>query len=235
MSRMNHGPLTRTKGKLGGVVFQQYEGMQIAREYQPNVKNPQSQKQTIQRAKFKLASQIVAEFATIINERLAKLSIYGRIRRGAAVSAIVSAAATEGAEAAGISMNEVATAINARSMNDIESPVVTETPGTGIAVTAAEGDIVAVVMVGYDEDGSYISRVDSTYTADGSAQSIGVVSANNNNYMVVALRANTEVGRATISNLTTNTANFFNEVSRAVNNGDIWISNIVGGSVLGTA
>ena len=89
MARQNHGPLSRAKGKLGGVVYQQYEGMQISREYQPVVKNPQTTKQVENRAKFKLSSQITAQFFDVLNIRLAKLSIYTRKRRGASVNSII--------------------------------------------------------------------------------------------------------------------------------------------------
>lgn len=60
MARFNHGIFTKTKGKLGGVVFQQYEGLQIGKEYQPNVMNPSTVPQVASRACFALASKVTA-------------------------------------------------------------------------------------------------------------------------------------------------------------------------------
>lgn len=65
MARFNHSPLTRAVNKLGGIVFQQYDGMQIGREYQPNVKNPRTVAQTENRMRFKLASQLNALLAPL--------------------------------------------------------------------------------------------------------------------------------------------------------------------------
>lgn len=57
MAKFNHGVFTKTRGKLGGVVFQQYEGMQIGKEYQPVVKNPNAPEQIATRSRFSLASK----------------------------------------------------------------------------------------------------------------------------------------------------------------------------------
>lgn len=47
-------------GKMGSAVFRQRGGQTIASQYQPIVKNPNSEGQQIQRAKFKLMSQLAA-------------------------------------------------------------------------------------------------------------------------------------------------------------------------------
>ena len=64
-------------GKMGSAVFRQSGGKTIASQYQPIVKNPNSEGQQGQRAKFKLMSQLAAimsrGFGTMgINERPAR-------------------------------------------------------------------------------------------------------------------------------------------------------------------
>ena len=53
-------------GKVADVVMCVRNGEQIARKYQPIVSNPKSVKQTQNRAKLKLASQLSAVFAPVI-------------------------------------------------------------------------------------------------------------------------------------------------------------------------
>lgn len=83
MARFNHGALSRAVNKLGGVVFQQYEGMQIGKEYQPNVKNPNTEAQFQQRAMFSLASKVNALIYPFLGPvEKANGIIYTRFQRG---------------------------------------------------------------------------------------------------------------------------------------------------------
>ena len=229
MARQNHGPLSRAKGKLGGVVYQQYEGMQISREYQPVVKNPQTKKQTENRAKFKSASQIVAQFSEIFNVRLAKLSIYARKRRGAALNAIYKVVEVEPTSATTLFEN-VLRDVNAKSMASIAAPVMGTGEGNTLTITATTGDVVTYIGASYDSSGKLISREVETYTSDGTAKQV-TPNANANSYalMVVAVRATTEDGRATLGNISGNNNQFLLNISRVVADGDVEISDIVGG------
>lgn len=56
----------KINGKIGGVVFSTSGGIQITREYNPNVANPNTQAQVNQRARMKLMSQISATMAPVI-------------------------------------------------------------------------------------------------------------------------------------------------------------------------
>lgn len=56
----------KVTGKIGGVVYSTSAGAIIAREYNPNVANPNTSKQVDQRAKMKLMSQIAAALAPVI-------------------------------------------------------------------------------------------------------------------------------------------------------------------------
>lgn len=53
-------------GKLGNIVVSQVGGETIARDYQPNVSNPNTQMQVNQRGRFKLMAQIAAALAPVI-------------------------------------------------------------------------------------------------------------------------------------------------------------------------
>lgn len=238
MARQNHGPLTRAKGKLGGVVYQQYEGMQIAREYQPNVKNPQTETQTENRAKFKLSSQIVSQFQFVLIERLSKRSIYTRTKRADAVSAIYSVVSTSTPENPQVLVTDVVSAINAKSIQDFEAPTTASGPNGVINVTAASGDVVFVTVVGYNADGSFYGKTDEKYTSDGTAKSFNAVSSNSNVLMVCALRATTDAGRATLENAElsgtgSQGAKWGVAISRGIAAGDILVSALNGAYLAG--
>lgn len=59
-------PLSKGSGKLGATVFAVNSGVQIAREYQPKVSNPNTEAQQDTRARFKLMSQLSAIMAPVI-------------------------------------------------------------------------------------------------------------------------------------------------------------------------
>lgn len=56
----------KTTGKIGSIVFATSGGQTIAREYNPNVSNPNTQAQVNQRARMKLMSQLSAALAPVI-------------------------------------------------------------------------------------------------------------------------------------------------------------------------
>lgn len=56
----------KTKGKIGSIVFSTSGGETIAREYNPNVSNPNTMAQINQRARLKLMSQLSASLAPVI-------------------------------------------------------------------------------------------------------------------------------------------------------------------------
>lgn len=56
----------KVQGKIGAVVYATVAGETIAREYNPNVANPNTTSQVNQRAKLKLMSQIAAALAPVI-------------------------------------------------------------------------------------------------------------------------------------------------------------------------
>lgn len=56
----------KINGKIGGVVFATSGGVQITREYNPNVSNPNTEAQVNQRARMKLMSQLSSAMAPVI-------------------------------------------------------------------------------------------------------------------------------------------------------------------------
>lgn len=61
-----HGILGTASGKLGEGVAATVAGQTIMRQYQPNVKNPNTDAQVAQRARMKLASQLAAAMSPVI-------------------------------------------------------------------------------------------------------------------------------------------------------------------------
>lgn len=57
---------SKFRGKLGAVVYSVNTGVQIAREYNPQVKNPNTMSQVNQRSRLKLASQLAAALSPVI-------------------------------------------------------------------------------------------------------------------------------------------------------------------------
>ena len=56
----------KVNGKIGSIVYSTNAGQTIAREYNPNVANPNTMAQVNQRARLKLASQLAAALAPVI-------------------------------------------------------------------------------------------------------------------------------------------------------------------------
>lgn len=227
MARQNHGPLSRAKGKLGGVVYQQYEGMQISREYQPVVKNPQTTKQVENRAKFKISSQILAQFKDVITTRLIPLSIYTRVKRASAVNAIYKIISTATPSTPSALVDAVVSAINAKSVSSDYNVDVSESTSE-FSITANSGYIVVYTHAGYSSNGELAYLKSETYTSTGDAKAVPFEGYTNEVVMVTGFKALTEAGRATISNTDFNAAGngWQIAISRGVATGDIVVANI---------
>lgn len=233
MGKLNHGPSSRATGKAGAWVYQQYEGMQVFREYQPNVKNPQTDKQTMNRASFKLSSQLLSQFKNVIVERLAKVSIYTRQRRAIAINRIMSVISKSDPEVPTTLVSEVVNAINAASVSGLAAPAIT-TVSNEHSVIAADGDTVVMTTADYDADSQLIGLKTETYASTGTAKTVTPTTGFKSSVlMAVAYHALTEQGRATLDNLTFDhhTSEFGVYINRAIAAGDIEITNM-GGNVI---
>lgn len=228
MARQNHGPLSRAKGKLGGVVYQQYEGMQISREYQPVVKNPQSTKQVENRAKFKNASQFTAVFSEVFMLRLSKLSIYNRERRGIAVNTLYRIANPLSDTEEAIAFNSAVNAINAKSLTEYSAPTVSVS-GNNFQVTAPQDTVIFGVIAGFDNNGNVAARKVVKETGTGSAVAFATLPGiNTQRAMFVYTLATTEDGRAFYDNISVDNGNIVVEFERLVTSGDMAVSDIAG-------
>lgn len=230
MGKLNHGPSSRAKGKAGGWVYQQYEGMQVFREYQPNVKNPQTEKQVENRADFKLASQTVALYKEVINARLGKLSIYTRTRRGAAVEALKRIAKDSGDGAREIIFSQAVSAINQKSLTEYAAPTVVLNQ-TDFEVTAPADAEILGVIAGFDSHGEFVGRKIVSGTSAGSALQFAIPA----DYevakaMFVYTLPQTEEGRAIYENITDPNDILMLDITRLVSSGDVAISDIAAGT-----
>lgn len=91
MGKLNHGPNTKAKGKAGAFVYQQYEGMQVFKEYQPNVLNPNSPGQVATRTRFSLATKTNALlFPWLLPVIKANGIAYTRFQRGDVLKKLMS-------------------------------------------------------------------------------------------------------------------------------------------------
>lgn len=228
MARLNHVLFGQAKGKVGGMVLQRYEGMNIAREKPITVKNPQSESQTVNRSKFKLASQTVGIYKEVINARLAKASIYTRMRRGMAVEAVKRIITSTDPTVAVENFSEAISAINAKSLTEYSAPTVVLN-GSNFDVTAPSGSEILGVIAGFDDDGKFVGRKVVSATADGSAQQFAIP----NDYemtkaMFVYSVPQTEEGRAIYNNIVDPDAEFQVSITRLVSSGDAGISDIAG-------
>lgn len=229
MAIFNHGIFSKAKNKLGGVTFQQYEGMQIGKEYQPNVKNPNTIKQIEARANFKLASQMVALYQEIILIVGAKLSSYSRYIRGAFVSAVSRLAEfSEASLDSSLSIDGFALAVNTKvGVSSIPTPTISGSSAQNATITATVGDVVTYEVVALDSSNNIIGRSVQSFTATATPQAVVLpitpTTPSVYNIVAVATRAMTENGTAIYDNLA---EGYMIHVTRLVNSGDVAASNI---------
>lgn len=232
MAKINHILFGQGKGKVGGLVLQRYEGMNVVREKPIAVKNPQSTKQTEQRAKFKLCSQFLAQFADIVKVRLSPISIYGRTQRGMALSACVDATTFNNNEA-NLAVTAALNAINEKNISAVATPVISIS-GQDVVITINSGLTGMYTICAYNTaTGEFISKWTETWESNGSAKTVDlpiVPAGINPEYRIVtlALETETEDGRAKLGNALAKQANTTLEVTRLIANGDVLPSNLVG-------
>lgn len=207
MAKMNGGLFSKLSGKLAGVVFQQYEGLNVSKEYQPNVKNPSTAGQVQNRARFKGASQMVAVFADVFLIAAANVSPYVRMVRGALVKALRSAFTwNSGTNTAEITTDAMATAVNSLHFNPtIPAPVITGNDIGHAEITATDGDTVEYTVVALNSDGDILGTTNQKFVSSGGSTQIIVPATQEtpDNYTIaaVATRVNTSEGAASYGNL----------------------------------
>ena len=179
-------------GKMGSAVFRQSGGQTIASQYQPIVKNPNSEGQQAQRAKFKLMSQLAAVmssgFGTMgINERPAR----GRMsQRNAFVKAnfpLVQVSQDNQAVTATIPMELLQLT---SSFRDLPSPTLSPTVGGfDIDIENIPSDVttIRVVVVNYTNKIPSIARIiDFPKASDATAISESIENLTKGKYTALA-------------------------------------------------
>lgn len=176
MARLIGGVLSRGSGRLGGHVLAVSNGQQIIREYQPNVANPRTSLQRIQRSKIVLAGKLskLTPDAVIIGMGASK-----RDRRSAFTRNIIKQATASfvGDEARAnlaydklvFSMGQMAGGVSA-TLGAVAAGAVTVTPSWGSNVDA----VMVVVVEENEELGEYIYINYAISTTSGTATSVSL-------------------------------------------------------------
>lgn len=237
MAKFNGGIFSKAKGKLAGVVFQQYEGMQVGKEYQPNVKNPNSKKQVESRAAFKLASQLVALYQFVMLIAAANISRHIRTIRGRLVNVIRRNVDSQNPENPSITLAVATSAVNGiHAIANIPAPVIAGTQISGATITATLGDIVRYTIVAYDGNSNILGTAQEEYTSAATPHNIQapltVETPRFYDVMAVAMRAMTDNGAAIYNNIGISLADGYNlDAARLVAAGDVEVSHVASASI----
>lgn len=233
MAKFNGGIFSKLKGKLAGVVFQQYEGIQVGKEYQPNVKNPNTSKQIAARASFKLASQLMALYEFIFLPAAAKVSIYSRMVRGRVVATLRHAIGVDGGATPSIELNAITTAVNTIQATTPVNPPTIDGADIGHAtVKGTEGDVVRYTVVAYDAEYNILGIRNNEFTETGAGQTVlaplTIITPTHYDIMAVAMRSMTADGNAIYGNIN---AEYELEVVRLVASGDVAVSHVASATI----
>lgn len=229
MARLNGGLMSKLKGKLAGVVFQQYEGLNVAKEYQPNVKNPNTDSQVHNRAKFKVVSQRVAVFADVLLLAAGKVSSYIRAIRGALVRVTLPTANFDTEEnKAIVDPTSFTNAVNSLNFNPVVgAPVLAGTTIANATISVPLNDTFRYTIVAVNQAGDIVGQ--ATVSGDGAAQPIQIQAPRTTetptSYEVyaVAMRQATTGSAVNYGNLSNLDSVF---VTRGIANGDILVSQV---------
>ena len=170
MSKLNGGLFSKSRGKVAGVVTQQYAGLQVAKEYQPVVANPNTDRQQIVRAKFKLASQLTSLLGGFMNAiQVANGIQHAHFQRGKTLSEIyanTSGNMTEGVAVASINLMpnfrraSLTEANLVSGVTTYASGTITFTANTSASVVGGSARLLVRTVVIYP-DGRTFSRTDN--------------------------------------------------------------------------
>lgn len=226
MARLNGGVYSKLKGKIAGTVFQQYEGMNVVKEYQPNVKNPQTTAQMESRAKFKASSQFISAFAVPLLLAALELAPYPRYRRGELVKRLYRIAEINRgiAELPELEVLGVLATLNFNPR--VHEPVITATSPNDITISGTSGDTAVYTIVAISSTGVVFGTDTKVVTLTDQPTSVPLprVPGEPAEYRIMATcsRAVTENGSAWLTQLSNlQTVN----IERSANAGDIMVSN----------
>ena len=210
-------------GKLGNTVLAVTNGVQVARQYQPVVSNPNSPGQIEQRAKLKLMSQLGAIMGRVIaiprEGRVSSRNLFTKINIGSTIFA-------DGQ--ADITLTDIKLTKSVVSLPSI-SAVRSENSVT-LSLTRGDRDIDRVVYVLFVREGTEIRYASSVVVNTAGESNLFETSATvlPAEYVVYAygIRANTDAARVAFSNLSIPTGTEVAEIisSRRLTSQDISIT-----------
>lgn len=153
MARMQ-GITGKLSGKMGAAVFRVREGQQIVTQYNPLVKNPNSDGQKSQRAKFKLMSQLAAIMAPAMGSFIIKVRKEGgkQSQRNAFTQAnfpLVEVSSEDKVVTAKIPMEQLKLTSSFRNLPAIRLSSAEGDLSADIADISIEVSMVRFVLVGY--------------------------------------------------------------------------------------
>lgn len=155
----------KMSGKMGSVVFRVRQGEQIVTQYNPIVKNPNTEAQSTQRVAFKLMSQVAAAMASAIINRPARQGQSARNRFVQQNFPLVSA----DAQNAKVEIDR----LQLTSSSTYLGTLATTQSGVTISNIPANVTQVRFVTVSYPDAGDktkpVISRIDEINVASGTA------------------------------------------------------------------
>lgn len=197
-------------GKMGSAVFRQSGGQTVITQYQPIVKNPNSEGQQSQRAKFKLMSQLAA----IMRAGFGTMYVSSRPARGKSTQRNMFtqinfhlATTTETAEGvrAEIPMEELKLTTSSRNLPTPELSVTAEGVGVSIQNIAADIKAVRFVTVGYSGNVAEIVDIRDIPVRDGHINSV-ITAAIRGKFTVLAyglIPSESTATRASLDNIHT--------------------------------
>lgn len=154
----------KLSGKMGAAVFRVREGQQVVTQYNPIVKNPNTEGQQTQRAKFKLMSQLAAimapGFGTMsVTTRKAKGKPSQRNAFTQLNFPLVEVTSEDETVTAKIAMEQLQLTSSFRNLPQIAADAVTGGIDLEIAGIASDVTTVRLVLVGYDQQGTQSQAV----------------------------------------------------------------------------
>lgn len=191
MARMQ-GITGKLSGKMGAAVFRVREGQQIVTQYNPIVRNPNTQGQQAQRSKFKLMSQLAAVMASGIGT----LSVTKRKSKGTpsqrnaftALNFPLVSVTSEGQEVkASIPMEQLKL-----TSSFINLPPLRLTPSNKQIDVAIEGiqqgvTTIRVILVGYQDNVPAIQKLlDAPVNTEHGTASVSLTDVPGGDYTVLA-------------------------------------------------
>ena len=183
----------KLSGKMGSAVFRVREGQQIVAQYNPIVKNPNTEGQQSQRAKFKLVSQLAAVMAPAMGSFIIKTRAEGGkpSQRNAFTKAnfpLVEVTTDAQEVVAKIPMEQLQLTSSFRNLPQMNVSAGQGSFDVDFSGIASDVSVIRLVVVGYDNNVASVVRISDNPIPSGSAGSLSIAVENlpQGNYTALA-------------------------------------------------